>query len=125
MQGWFDVEVQAKTIRGELQRTAERQRMIDEALGRGRYASNGHEFSLARWLGNARAWLVGQRPSDTAAVERALPEPANISLIVTPKRDAPPHPRPVASSEFYSGMIVLARGKQTRPLEESSSARER
>jgi hypothetical protein len=108
-----------------MQRTVERQRMIDEALGRGRYAADGHDFSLARLLGGARAWLAGQRTSGTVAVGHSLPDPADLPLMVAYEQGGTPRPQPVPSSAFYSGMVVVARGKQARSLEVPSGTRER
>lgn len=125
MQGWFDVEVQAKTVRAEMQRVAERQRMIDEALSRGQRVSAGHEFSIARLLGGARAWLAARRAVETPIAESVLSEPAAVSLILATEQRIAPRPRPAASSELYSGMVVLARGKQARSPKAVSGARER
>jgi hypothetical protein len=125
MQSWFDVEIQAKTVFNDMQREVERARLVQEALSGGRRAGNGQQFTLARLLNGARSWLAMREPVRASAVEPALPEAANVSLIVSSEQNAAPRVRPVASAEPYAGMLVLARGKHIQALKAASSARER
>jgi hypothetical protein len=117
---WFDVEVHTKTVREEIHREVEQNRLIAAAEAGRESWRDGASSVLARVMAALQAIVAARRldRADTAAVPIANPWEVLPSLDSAP----PASPsRPSRSAAPYAGMAIIARGKPLKPLLEPSS----
>jgi hypothetical protein len=123
LSGWFDAEVQAKTVQDEIRRQVERNRLIAEAETAGRKPHVEASSVVVRFVTAARAILVARRPDQTH--DRGFPvgDPRTVRPVANQATLAS-RTRPSRSAEPNAGMAVIARGGTLKPLQEPSGVTE-